>query len=69
MYNFGRYVSMSICQGGSGIPFVAQPVYRYLCTGKATGINVNNVDIPDHALRFVVDKVRNGVCDCTCPPV
>ena len=46
MYNFGRYVSMSICQGGSGIPFVAQPVYRYLCTGKATGINVNNVDNP-----------------------
>ena len=44
-------------QGGSGLPFLAVPVYDYLCTGKNTGIVVSSDEIPDPTLRFVVDKV------------
>jgi len=58
---------MSICQGGSGIPFLAQPVYTYLCTGKCTGISVGHADIPDPVLQFVMQKVHAvpSVCVCT----
>ena len=56
---------MSICQGGCGIPFLAQPVYTYLCTGKCTGITVEYDDIPDPVLQFVVHKVQ-CVCVCVC---
>ena len=59
-YNLACYISMSICQGGSGIPFLAQPVYSYLCTGKSTGITVDNADIPDPVLQFVVEKVHSN---------
>ena len=48
---------MSIMQGGSGFPFLAEPVYRYMCTGESTGIVVSNDQVPDHTLRFVLDKV------------
>ncbi len=43
-------------QGGSGIPFLAEPVYNYLCTGDSTGNEVLNEDIPDPTLSFVLDK-------------
>ena len=48
---------MSIIQGGSGFPFLAPPVYDYLVTGKCTGITVDNRDVPDHLLQFVLQKV------------
>ena len=43
---------------GCGMPFLAQPVYTYLCTGRCTGISVSNADIPDSVLQFVVQKVH-----------
>ncbi len=52
---------MSIMQGGGGLPFLAEPVYNYLCTGVSTGIEVHNKDIPDHTLRFVLDKVGTNI--------
>lgn len=48
---------MSITQGGSGFPFLAAPVYKYLCTGEYMNINLTNSEIPDPTLRFVLDKV------------
>jgi len=57
-YNLGRYVVMSIVQGGNGFPFLAEPVYDYLCTGRCTGISVGITTIPDPTLQFVVTKVH-----------
>ena len=57
---------MSICQGGSGIPFLAQPVYTCLCTGKCTGISVGHADIPDPVLQFVMQKVHAVPSVCVC---
>ena len=48
---------MSITQGGSGFPFLAEPVYQYICTGECTNVNIATIDIPDPMLRFVVRKV------------
>ena len=49
---------MSILQGGSGFPFLVQPVYRYLCCGEGTNITVSSDEIPDPTQKFVIDKVQ-----------
>ncbi len=57
LYNLGRYTAVSIIQGGSGLPCLAEYVYNYLCTGKCTSTAVCDTDIADPALLFVLDKV------------
>ena len=59
LYNLGRYIAMSVAQGGSGFPFLAEPVYKYLCTGECTGIQLSNEDAPDPTLKFVLEKVSD----------
>ena len=59
LFNLGRYIAMSICQGGCGFPFLAQPVYTYLCTGKITEVVLASSDAPDPVLQFVLQKVSN----------
>ena len=49
---------MSVTQGGYGFPFLALPVYHYLCTGKCTNVDIPAVDIPDPVLKFVLAKVN-----------
>ena len=51
-------MAMSVCQGGSGLPFLAEPVYNYLCTGELREIEITTEDIPDPSLQFVIQKVR-----------
>lgn len=58
MRNLGQFVAMSIIQGGSGFPFLAPPVYEYFVTGKCTDVTVENDDIPDHMVKYIVEKVR-----------
>ena len=48
---------MSITQGGSGIPFVAECVYKYLCSGESIRISVPPDKVPDRMLRFALEKV------------
>ena len=50
-------MAMSIVQGSHGLPFLAPPVYEYLVSGKCTGISVENSDVPDMSLQFVLSKV------------
>ncbi len=47
-------MDMSIVQGGCGIPFLAPAVYEYLVSGKCTRITLQNSDVPDHTLQFVL---------------
>ena len=58
LHSLGQFVAMSIVQGGSGFPFLAPSVYEYFVTGKCTGITVDNGDIPDHMLKYIIEKVR-----------
>ena len=44
-------------QGGSGLPFLSDPVYTYKCTGKCTEISISNEQVPDQMLRFLLEKV------------
>ena len=48
---------MSIIQGGSGLPFLAEPVYNYLCTGECTGLAIQTEEVPDPTVRFVLKRV------------
>ena len=48
---------MSIIQGGSGFPFL---VYSYISSGKYTNIESMLDDIPDHALKFAVEKIPSS---------
>ena len=43
-FNLGRLTSMSIAQGGNGLPFFANPVYQYICTGKFEDVTIDTVD-------------------------
>ena len=52
---------MSICQGGIGIPFLAPPVYEYLCSEQCTGLSVKVADLPDPTLKFVIEKVYRNL--------
>ena len=54
-------MAMSIVQGGSGFPFLAPAVYEYLVSGKCTGITLQNSDVPDHTLQFVLSKVSFSI--------
>ena len=57
LFILGQYVAMSIIQGAGGFPFLAESVYKYLTSGVALGITVENADIADSTLHFVVTKV------------
>ena len=42
---------MSMLQGGSRFPFLADPVYDCLATGKTTNIVVHQDQLPDPSLQ------------------
>lgn len=62
-YYFGQYVAMSIAQGGSGFPFIAESLYHYMATGKCDGSLFNTAHLPDSTLQFVIDKVALNEVD------
>ena len=62
---------MSVLQGGNGFPFLADPVYDFLATGKTTNIVVRQDQLPDPSLQVVVGKVSEpymtiSVCVLKC---
>ena len=44
--HIGWYAGISLVQGGPGFPLLADAVYKYLCTGKTTNIEVDDEDLP-----------------------
>ena len=52
---------MSITQKGCGFPFLAEPVFDYISTGKYTGIPVDVADVPNVPMKFVLEKVNVSV--------
>ena len=66
MWHVGRYIGMSIIQGGSGFPFLAPPVFEYLVSGKCVGMEIEDQNIPDETLQFVAKKVQDHDCARCC---
>ena len=64
--HLGKFVAMSVTQGGGGFPFLAPPVYEYITTGKYTNIAVSTTDIPDMTLKFAVEKVQYIIMCTVC---
>lgn len=48
---------MSIVQGGSGFPFLAEAVYAFLCTNKCFGVMVNTDSVPYPTLLPLLNEV------------
>ena len=61
------YVTISVCQGGIGIPFLAAPVYEYLCSEQCVGLSIKVADLPDPTLKFVIEKVHRLLMVLTTP--
>lgn len=61
-------MAMLIAQGGSGFPFLAEPVYHYMATGKCDGSLIDVSELPDPTLQFVIEKVSitSSVVDSLC---
>ena len=50
-------MAMSLVQGGSGFPFLAPPVYKYLCGQNIADISVTLEDISDIEISMFLTKV------------
>ena len=48
---------MSIVQGGSGFPFLAEAVYTFLCTNKCFGVMVDTDSVPYPTLLPLLNEV------------
>ena len=53
----GQLMAMSLVQGGSGFPFLAPPVYKYLCGQNIEDILVTFEDISDIEISMFLTKV------------
>lgn len=49
---------MSIVQGCGGFPFLSEGTYKYLSSGEGLGIVMNDEDVVDYTLRFILNKVH-----------
>ena len=54
----GNLVAMGLVQGGSGIPFLAPPVYNYLCGMSMQAVKVSLEDAPNFEVQELVEKVH-----------
>ena len=56
-YHLGRLMSMSLVQGGSGFPFFAPPMFKYLCGVEMSSIEVSQQDVPNLEVLSLLKKV------------
>ncbi len=55
---------MSLAQGGSGFPFFASCVFKYLRGDKIYDINVPLSEVPDPEVKAILEKVCVPLCEC-----
>ena len=53
----GKLMAMSLIQGGSGFPYLAPPMYDYLCGKDAISIEVSAEDVPSIDVTQLLQKV------------
>ena len=54
----GNLMAMSLLQGGSGFPYLAPPMYDYLCGENASSIKVSAEDVPNVDVTLLLQKVQ-----------
>lgn len=57
-YYIGNLMAMSIVHGGSGFPYMASPMYEYLCGTDMSEIKVNKFDVPNTEVKHLFDQVN-----------
>lgn len=50
-------MATSLVQGGSGYPFLAPPMYQYLCGANISTIKVTIPDVPDIEVKQLLKQV------------
>ena len=53
----GILVGMSFIHGGSGYPFFAPSLYKYVCGESVCSISPSVAEVPDHELRTALVEV------------
>ena len=51
-------MALSLVQGGSGFPYLAPPVFKYLCGQDIAEIRVAIEDVPNIEVHVFVKKAR-----------
>ena len=59
LYYIGQLIAMGIVQGSSGVPFLAPPVFDYLCGFSIDTIHVTKDDVPTYEVQQFLKKVQN----------
>ena len=54
----GQLMAMSITQQGSGFPYIAKPVYDYLCGLNLSQIVATVEDVPDFEVLAFINEVQ-----------
>ena len=55
-------MAMSLVQGGSGFPYMAPPMYDYLCGVEIPSIKVAIDDVPSCEVRQLLQQVEGHFC-------
>ncbi len=56
-FHVGQLMAMSLVQQGSGFPFIAPPVYQYLCGTEMHMIELTTEDVPNYEVRLLLHEV------------
>ena len=56
-FKVGQLMAMAIVQGGSGFPFFAPSVYKYLCGSRLEEICVEVDEVPNIEVKQLLHQV------------
>ena len=56
-YYVGKLMAMGLANGGSGYPYMAPPMFEYLCGADIAEICVTDLDVPNLEVRQLIQKV------------
>lgn len=67
-YQLGMLMAMSIVQGGSGFPFLAPPIFQYICGVEIRRISISNEDVPEYDVKKLIEDVSFAHSACQVIP-
>ena len=54
----GNLMAMSLLHGSCGFPYLAPPMYQYLCRVDISAINISIEDIPNNSVKQLLQEVQ-----------
>ena len=58
-FYMGQLMAMSLAQEGSGFPYIAPPVYEYLCGAQLSTIDPTVEDVPNLEVKSSTEELLN----------